>query len=102
MGIDVDNLLPIQRFAAAANQTFDVSLGEAGVTMTLVEVKPLPPHPHPGMLREPFSLLFRCESPVILPQRAYRMKNATVGAHDIFLVPIAREAQGVVYQAVFN
>lgn len=96
------NLQPIQRFASAANQTFDLSLGASAVSMTLVEVKPLPARPFPGMLREPFSLLFRCESPVILPQKTYRMKNATLGALDIFLVPVAREATSVVYQAVFN
>ena len=98
----MDNLLPIQRFAAAANETFDVLLGEAAVTMTLVEVKPLPPHPYPGMLREPFSLLFRCASPVILPQKSYHMKNPTVGAHHIFLVPVAKAGPDVMYQAVFN
>jgi hypothetical protein len=95
-------LEPIQTFAAAANQSFDLSMGESSMNLTLVEVKPLPAHPFPGMLREPFSLMFRATSAVVLPQRIYRLSNATLGALDIFLVPVGRDPQGVLYQAVFN
>lgn len=95
-------LLPIQRFAGAANQTFELSLGGSAMTLTLVEVRPLPARPFPGMLRDPFSLLFRSASALMLPQRIYRMTNATVGTLDIFIVPIGRDAAGVTYQAIFN
>ena len=54
------------------------------------------------MLRSPFSLMFRSGSPVVLPQKVYRLKNATMGLVDIFLVPVGRDVSGVVYQAVFN
>jgi hypothetical protein len=53
-------------------------------------------------MRQPFSLLFRSESPVVLPQKIYRMTNATVGPIEIFIVPVARDRQGIVYQAIFN
>lgn len=95
-------LLSLETFAAAAHQGFDLSLGESALSLTLVEVKPLPVNPYPGMLRAPFSLLFRSSSPVVLPQRLYRLHNHGLGALDMFLVPIARDAQGVVYQAVYN
>ena len=95
-------LLSIQSFAGAANQSFGLSVGEAEMPVTLIEVKPLPVQPYPGMMREPFSLLFRSESQIVLPQRQYRLKNEQMGALDIFLVPIARDAQGIIYQAVFN
>ena len=95
-------LLSIQNFAGAANQQFEISMGETAMTVTLIEVKPLPVSAFPGMMREPFSLLFKSASPIILPQRTYRVKNATIGALDMFLVPVAREGAAVVYQAVFN
>ena len=95
-------LLSIQNFAGAANQQFEISMGEAAMSVTLIEVKPLPQQPYPGMMREPFSLLFKSASPIILPQKMYRMQNATVGALDLFLVPVAQDGGAIVYQAVFN
>jgi hypothetical protein len=95
-------MISIQTFAAAANQAFDLVMGETSVALTLVEVTPLPSHPVPGLLRDPFSLIFRSQSPVVLPQRIYTLKNATIGKMDIFIVPVGRDAQGVLYQAVFN
>lgn len=95
-------VLTIQNFAAVANQGFGLSLGEAEMQMTLVEVKPLPAYGFPGMMRQPFSLMFRSGSPVVLPQRIYRLNNEQTGAIDVFLVPVARDVQGLLYQAVFN
>ena len=95
-------LMTLQNFAGAANQSFGLAVGEAEMPVTLVEVKPLPPRPFPGMLREPFSLVFRSASPVVLPQRTYRLSNAQVGTFEAFLVPIARDTQGILYQAVYN
>lgn len=94
-------ILTLQDFAGAADQEFELSLGESATTLTLVEVKPLPAQIGVRS-REPFSLLFRSGSPVILPQKSYRMRNPAVGDHDIFLVPVARDVQGMIYQAVFN
>lgn len=95
-------ILTREEFAGRANETFDIGMGESAMPMTLVEVQPLPAHPYPGMMRAPFSLIFRSGSPVVLPQQLYRMNNAKMGAMDIFLVPVARDVQGVLYQAVFN
>jgi hypothetical protein len=96
------HLLSLQDFAAAANQEFSLALGGASMTVTLIEVKPLAPKPFPGMLREPFSLLFKSMSQIILPQKIYRLENPALGALDIFLVPVARDGPAIVYQAVFN
>ncbi|UZK66217.1 DUF6916 family protein [Sphingomonas sp. M1-B02] len=95
-------LLSVQKFAGAANQEFEISVGEAAMTVTLIEVKPLQRHAFPGMLREPFSLLFKSASPVILPQKMYRMQNPTVGSLSMFLVPVAQDGGAIVYEAVFN
>lgn len=93
-------LLSIQDFAGAANQEFALDMGESTMALTLIEVKPLPVQP--GLMRAPFSLLFKCASPVILPQKTYRLKNAVTGALSIFLVPVARDGAAIVYQAVYS
>ncbi len=95
-------VMKTEEFAPRANETFDLSLGETSMTLTLVEVQPLPAHAYPGQTRQPFSLLFRSGSSVVMPQRVYRLTNASLGALDIFLTPVARDAEGIVYQAVFN
>ena len=55
-----------------------------------------------GELREPFSLLFRGPAESMLPQRSYALSNERTGQIEIFLVPVARDAAGVTYEAVFN
>jgi hypothetical protein len=54
------------------------------------------------MHRAPFSLLFRNTSSFLFPQQTYRMRHARLGELGIFLVPVARERDGFLYQAVFN
>lgn len=95
-------ILTVQQFAGAMNQGFDLCLGESTMALTLTEVTPLPHQPYKGMFRAPFSLIFRSRVALILPQRIYTLSNATLGRHDIFLVPIGKDAVGVLYQAIFN
>ncbi len=95
-------ILAIEDFAGATNQGFGLAIGEAEMAVTLVDVKPLMPRMVPGARRAPFSLLFRSESQLVLPQQTYRLKHADMGVLEIFLVPVARDTQGIVYEAVFN
>jgi len=95
-------MMAIEQFAPHVGEGFDLDLGESGHAMTLVEASPLPPQVFPGMMRAPFALLFRSGSALVLPQRLYRLKNAALGSLDIFLVPVARDSRGILYQAVFN
>jgi hypothetical protein len=94
--------LNFEFFSPHVNSTFALSLGEASVELTLTKAQKLSVHPFPGMMREPFSLFFRSSMPVVLPQRIYPLKHGALGDLDIFIVPIAREPQGIVYQALFN
>ena len=95
--------LEAERDFHAADQVFDVLLGDSSIAMTLVEIDKL--SPHPGAMREAFSLIFRSESQLVLPQRTYSMRNRSIENAEpvgVFLVPIGRDAKGVRYQAVFN
>src|SRR4029077_16601497 len=94
--------LSLETFAAVARESFELALGESSLPLTLVEVQLLPTAPYPCMIRAPFSLLFRAISQVVLPQKLYSLKNANLGRLDIFLVPVARDREGILYQAVFN
>jgi hypothetical protein len=96
------NILSAQDFAGAAGEGFDVGVGATSVSMTLTEVKALPARPQLAARRDPFYLLFKSSSPIILPQQIYQMRNRKMGAMGIFLVPVARDSGGIVYQAVFN
>lgn len=94
-------LLTLDHFAGCVNETFRAALNEGELEFVLVEAAPAGMQA-PGAARAPFSLLFRNASPLLFPQQIYRMTHPRVGSHDIFLVPIAREREGFLYQAVFN
>lgn len=88
-------------FAALHGERFEVlEDGVVGLWADLVEVQALGGTPHNG--RQPFSLLFAGPVTPALPQRTYRLAHARLPALDIFLVPIAADATGMRYQAIFS
>lgn len=95
-------ILTLEHFAGRINETFTVDLGHGKAPFVLVEARPLPTPQLPGMLRSPFSLMFHHVSAVLFPQRIYQMENPGLGEFGIFIVPVARNQDGFVYQAVFN
>ena len=94
-------LLTLEHFAGCLNETFRAALNEGDVEFVLVEARPLPNVP-PNPMRAPFSLLFRNSAALLFPQQTYLMSHPRLGETAIFLVPIAREREGFLYQAVFN
>lgn len=96
-------LLTLEHFAGCVNEPFSAALNGMDVEFVLVEARPLPPPPPTAnAARAPFSLLFRNTSPVLFPQQIYPMRHARVGEVGVFLVPIAQERAGFLYQAIFN
>lgn len=55
-----------------------------------------------GPKREPFSLLFLGPAEPLLPQRIYRLEHRSLGALDIFLVPVGRDGAAARYEAAFT
>lgn len=96
------DLLTLEHFAGCVNETFTAGLNDMDVEFVLVEARPLPAHGEAARMRAPFSLLFRNTSPILFPQQIYAMRHPRVGEVGIFLVPIAQERAGFLYQAVFN
>ena len=96
-------MLQREDFARAENHEFDVWVGETTVTMTLVSIEPY--QTPQGMTRQAFSLIFKSASPIVLPQKTYPMRNRAIEGGqkvDVFIVPVGREKDGVLYQAIFN
>ncbi|WP_296224152.1 DUF6916 family protein [Ralstonia sp. UBA689] len=94
--------LTLDDFAPHLNETFRVEVGDGGTPFMLVEARPLPAPAVAGMVRAPFSLVFHNSAAIVFPQRIYPMRHDGLGEFGIFLVPIARNQEGFLYQAVFN
>lgn len=96
------DLLTLDHFSSHVNETFAASINDGEVPFVLVEARALSTQPQAPSARAPFSLLFRNGSAFLFPQQIYRMRHAAIGEVGIFLVPVAREREGFLYQAIFN
>ena len=94
-------LMTLEHFAGCVNETFTAALNDMDVEFVLVEARPLET-PARNPMRAPFSLLFRNTAPILFPQQMYPLRHPRMGEIGIFLVPIAQERAGFLYQAVFN
>lgn len=94
-------LLTLEDFAGCVNDTFAADLDGMDVPFVLVEARPLADR-SARPARAPFSLLFRNGSSFLYPQQTYSMRHPRMGQLGIFLVPVAQERAGFLYQAVFN
>lgn len=60
-------------------------------------------HSNPRLRRDTFALILRGPVEPLLPQQVYYMQHEVLGAPmAIFIVPIARDAEGVRYEAIFG
>jgi hypothetical protein len=96
--------LTVAMFAEQIGKTFRLYLEDGPVLdLVLVEARNLSPRAgNLGPRLGPFSLLFRGPKAPVLPQRIYPLENEAFGRLEIFLVPIAADADGVKYEAIFN
>src|SRR4051812_30987217 len=66
--------------------------------LELIQVTELPSAPG----QDQFSALFRAPLNAPVEQGIYQLEHAQLGTFGIFLVPIARDQEGVRYEALFN
>lgn len=76
--------------------------GEEGVDLELVEVKAYASKPTEQDGMERFSLFFIGPDKPLLQQQTYSLEHEQMGGLDLFLVPVAQDAGGLRYEAVFN
>ena len=88
------------QFAACLNQDFEIVFADGTLPLKLSEARPLGARPE--SIREPFALTFLGRAGLRLPQGIYKMRNATLGEMEIFLVQITADQTGSTFEAVFN
>lgn len=94
--------LTLSAFQAALQTRFRVGLdAEAAGELLLVEARATRPGADAEGARH-FALLFRGPRNPLLPQRMYRFEHETLGAFDLFIVPVAQSEEHCDYEAVFN
>ncbi|HEU0130069.1 MAG TPA: hypothetical protein VFQ85_03655 [Mycobacteriales bacterium] len=77
---------------------------ESGAELTLAEVTDLTETARhvPEDARAPFSLVFTTPQGPVAPQGIRTLGHDELGDLPLFLVPIAQDAEGVRYQAIFS
>lgn len=95
-----DAAFSLARFEPLVGSRFLLRLDDAGsLPACLVQARP---GCGGGDGRQPFSLTFEAPAEPALPQRIYRLEHPQLEAMDLFLVPVARTATGLHYEAVFG
>jgi len=102
-------------FEPLVGSAFRIEFTDGSIELKLEEATPLPPPRRKSSAgdavpagdvaarQNPFTLLFRGPANVQLPQRIYRMTEPSFPEPlEIFIVPLSRDGQGCVYQAVFS
>jgi hypothetical protein len=95
---DIAEKLPSKKdFSDQLNSIFHAHAGE-GFDLCLVEFDDRVSNE----AQENYTLLFR--APVDAPQEQgiYELDHESLGAMDLFLVPVKKDADGLYYEAVFN
>jgi hypothetical protein len=99
----VIDLLTMEMFTDLEDNEFIVDVDETNsVGMELIEVNDLSERSDSAGVRTPFSLIFRGPDEPVYPQQTYRFEHEELGAHEIFIVPIGADKEGVRYEAVFS
>ncbi len=87
-------------FAVLVGATFRVDLGENGVVeLELTQAEKAKGEDRPD---HAFSVLFKGPPDPFLPQGMHDLEHDDLGSHPIFLVPIAEQEDGFLYEAVFT
>jgi hypothetical protein len=98
--------LTVDSFRPAVGQPFVLDLdGSERLDLELVEARTHArdaPALDANGRRSAFSLLFRGPAEPVLAQRIYRLEHAATGPLELFLVPVARDAEGTSYEAIFG
>ncbi|MDX6384147.1 MAG: hypothetical protein QOK48_1720 [Blastocatellia bacterium] len=91
-----------QEFSQHVGTPFQLNLNEPTIELRLSSVKGYPAgsNEHEGMER--FSAFFDGPTTPQLLQAVYHLTHEKMGEFDLFLVPIAKTAEGFRYEAVFN
>jgi hypothetical protein len=91
--------LRIEDFTAHLDATFELQADGGALPLKLAKVDPAGNSGRPGGA---FSLILVTPQGPWLPQGVYRVTHPSLGAMEIFLVPIGQASGGNGYQAIFT
>lgn len=95
--------LTLATFTPLIGDTFEIDAGGGTlVPLTLIEARPTAVEGDTRRLRDPFALVFRGPRTPVYAQQIVPLRNATLGALELFLVPLQPTAEGSLYEAVFG
>lgn len=86
-------------FEPCAGDTFAIEVPTGAIELVLAEASGVGEWPGG---RQPFRLHFRGPRDPLLPQSIYRLEHGGLGALEIFIVPIGRDAESTTYEAIFT
>ena len=89
-------------FARELNTKFRLKVGDKDIDLRLADVSRYLPQENEQGGMERFSLLFEGPAGPLLRQAMYSMSHETLGAVEIFIVPLAQDSEKTSYEAVFN
>lgn len=97
---DIAVTLPTHdQFAAVANSLFNARLDDGSTAgFSLDKVSGLNEN---GVTRA-FSLTFRAPGDVPAEQSIYQFSHETLGAVELFLVPVRRDSDSIYFESIFN
>jgi hypothetical protein len=90
-----------ESFVPATGSVFALPLGD-GTTVRLELFEVLGNGLQGRARREQFALHFRGPASPALVQRTYQLEHQSLGTLEIFLVPVEKNADGMIYEAVFT
>ena len=100
--LNAGSYLNRESFSRHLNTKFSFSLkGLQGVSVKLIEVNDLTPKTA-ATGKECFTAVFIGSPNAPLRQETYAVTHESLGKFDMLVVPIARNKEGVYYEAVFN
>ncbi len=91
--------LTLETFEPYVGDAFTIAAEPASIDLVLDAAAALGEWPGG---RQPFDLRFRGPHEPMLAQAIYRLEHASLGALEIFIVPIGRDAESTTYQAIFT
>ena len=94
--------LTLEDFQPRLNQTFQLHAGEQAVPVTLIETASIERSRGPKGARAPFHVLYQGPEEFPVPQGSYRFTAEGDFDCEFFIVPVAKEPAGYIYQAIFS
>jgi hypothetical protein len=95
----MSEIFSITDFEAQLNSTFQMYINDTtAFAVELIEVR------KHGNTQSPYQFSLKFSAPLTAPvaQGIYKMLHEIMGEQHLFLVPIARDAEHLYYEAVFN